>query len=301
MPQSVSPMPHSVSGTPHSEDEAPAAKPRLPVEAGLDDALHRHAIGVQYQPQFDLQSGRGCGVEALARWVLVSGENVAPAIFIPVAERGGMIDMLGSSVLQSACNMAAAWRGSEAERLTVSVNVSTLQINGKFFRTLAGILETSGLQGPRLELEIAEAAVLANTDLTARYLKEWKQLGVRVAVNHAGTNYSSLAYLSRLPIDRMKLDQSLIRNMTLADKTAGLVHALISLGWELGIDVIAEGVETGPQFQMLKELGCMQVQGYLLGRPMPAVQAQIALRKPWGNLPKSVLRPAPAIHERYAS
>ena len=294
-------MPHSVSRTPPFEDEAPDAKPRLPVEAGLHDALQRHAIGVHYQPQFDLQSGCGCGVEALARWVLVSGENVAPAFFIPVAERGGLIDTLGSRVLQSACNTAAAWRGSEAERLTVSVNVSTLQITGKFFRTLAGILETSGLQGSRLELEIAEAAVLANTDLTARCLKQWKELGVRVAVNHAGTNYSSLAYLSRLPIDRLKLDQSLIRKMPLADRSAGLVHALISLGAELGIDVIAEGVETEPQFQMLNELGCMQVQGYLLGRPMPAVQAQIALRKPWGNLPKSVLRPAPVIHERYAS
>jgi EAL domain-containing protein (putative c-di-GMP-specific phosphodiesterase class I) len=286
---------------PPSEDAASAAKSRLPVEAGLDDALQRHAIGVQYQPQFELQSGRGCGVEALARWVLVSGQNVAPAIFIPVAERGGLIDTLGSSVLQSACITAAAWRGGEAERLTVSVNVSTLQINGKFFGTLAGILETSGLQGSRLELEIAEAAVLANTDLTARYLKQWKELGVRVAVNHAGTNYSSLGYLSHLPIDRLKLDQSLIRNIALADKAAGLVHALISLGREFGIDVMAEGVETGAQYQMLKELGCLQVQGYLLGRPMPAVQAQIALRKPWGNLPKSVLHPRPEIPERYAS
>jgi EAL domain-containing protein (putative c-di-GMP-specific phosphodiesterase class I) len=294
-------MPHWVSRTPPSEHEAPAAKPRLPVEAGLHDALQRHAIGVHYQPQFDLQSGCGCGIEALARWVLVSGENVAPAFFIPVAERAGMIDTLGSRVLQSACNTAAAWRGSEAERLTVSVNVSTLQINGKFFRTLAGILETSGLQGPRLELEIAEGAVLANTDLTARCLKQWKELGVRVAVNHAGTNYSSLAYLSRLPIDRLKLDQSLIRKMPLAAKSADLVHALISLGGELGVDVIAEGVETEPQFKLLKELGCLQAQGYLLGRPMPAVQAQIALRKPWGNLPKSVLRPAPVLHEKCAS
>ncbi len=294
-------MPHSISRTPPSEDDASAAKPRLPLEAGLDDALQRHAIGVHYQPQFELQSGCGCGVEALARWVLTSGQNVAPAIFIPVAERGGMIDMLGSSVLQSACNTAAAWRGSEAERLTVSVNVSTLQINGKFFRTLAGILETSGLQGPRLELEIAEAAVLANTDLIASYLKQWKELGVRVAITHAGTNYSSLAYLSHLPIDRLKLDRSLIRNMTLSDEAAGLVHALISLGGEFGIDVIAEGVETELQFQMLMERGCLQVQGYLLGRPTPAVQAQIALRKPWGNLPKSSLPPRSEVRERCAS
>jgi len=286
---------------PTSEEPAPAAAPRPPVEAGLNDALRRHATSVHYQPQFELQSGRGCGVEALARWILSSGESMAPAVFIPIAERAGMIDILGARVLQSACNTAAAWRGSEAERLTVSVKVSALQINGKFFRTLVGILETSGLQASRLELELAETAILANAELAARCLKQWKERGVRIAVNHAGANYSSLSYLSRLPVDRLKLDKSLIHTMTPGSKGAAAVHALICLGAELGIDVIAEGVETEPQFQMLQELGCLQIQGYLLGRPMPAVQAQIALRKPWGNLPKSVLRPQPAIRARYAS
>jgi predicted signal transduction protein with EAL and GGDEF domain len=287
----------------HSQDAVPAAKPRLPVEAGLDEALQRHAIGVHYQPQFELQSGRGCGLKALARWILTSGDCVAPAIFIPVAEQAGMIDTLGASVLQSACNTAAAWRGRDAERLTVSVNVSTRQINGKFFRTLGGVLETSGLQARCLELEIAESAVLANRDLTAECLRQWKRLGVRIAVNHAGTNYSSLSYLSQLPIDRLRLDKSLIRDLTLDNGAAGVVHALISLGAELGVEVIAEGVETGPQFHMLTELGCPQVQGYLFARAMPAVQAQVALRKPWGNIPKSLLRASagPASHEQRAS
>ncbi len=303
VPAAVATVPDPVAAAPApcSEDAAPAAPPRPPVEAGLDDALQRHATSVHYQPQFELQSGRGCGVEALARWILTSGESAAPAVFIPVAERAGMIDILGARVLQSACNTAAAWRGSEAERLTVSVKVSALQINGKFFRTLVGILETSGLQASRLELELAETAILANTELAARCLRQWKERGVRIAVNHAGTNYSSLSYLSRLPVDRLKLDKSLIHTMTPDSQGAAAVHALICLGAELGIDVIAEGVETEPQFQMLQEFGCLQIQGYLLGRPMPAVQAQIALRKPWGNLPKSVLRPQPAIRERYAS
>jgi EAL domain-containing protein (putative c-di-GMP-specific phosphodiesterase class I)/GGDEF domain-containing protein len=283
-----------------SINTAPPPRERLPVEAGLDDALKRQAISVHYQPQFALQSGQGCGVEALARWNLASGKHVAPAIFIPVAERSGMIDILGASVLRSACETAAGWRGREAERLTVSVNVSTLQINGKFLAVLAGILGTSGLQPARLELEIEEAAVLANTELTTRCLKQWKQLGVRVAVNHAGNNYSSLSYLSRLPIDRLKLDKSLIQNMTADTKTAGVIHALISLGAALGVDVIAEGVETEPQFKMLLELGCLQAQGYLLARPMPAVQAQVALRKPWGNLPREVRRPIQVVQEKYA-
>jgi diguanylate cyclase (GGDEF)-like protein len=306
VPVAVAAVSTAVATVPDPVAAAPApatenAPPRPPVEAGLDDALQRHSTSVHYQPQFELQSGRGCGVEALARWILTSGESVAPAVFIPVAERAGMIDILGARVLQSACNTAAAWRGSEAERLTVSVKVSALQINGKFFRSLVGILETSGLQASRLELELAESAILANTELATRCLEQWKERGVRIAVNHAGTNYSSLSYLSRLPVDRLKLDKSLIHTMTPQSKGAAAVHALICLGAELGVDVIAEGVETESQFQMLQEFGCLQIQGYLLGRPMPAVQAQIALRKPWGNLPKSVLRPQPAIRERYAS
>jgi EAL domain-containing protein (putative c-di-GMP-specific phosphodiesterase class I) len=289
----------NASFTPESAESM--ARRRLPVEVGLDDALKRNAISVHYQPQFELQSGRGCGVEALARWTLSNGSNIAPAIFIPVAERSGMIDTLGASVLQNACDTAAAWRGREGERLTVSVNVSTRQINAEFFRILGGILDTSGLHAARLELEIAETAVLANTELTASYLRQWKRLGVRVAVNHAGSNYSNLKYLSQLPVDRLKLDRSLIQNITLDKRAVGITHALISLGAALGVDVIAEGVETEMQFQMLTELGCRQVQGYLLGRPMPAVQAQVALRKPWGNLPKSVQHSKSMIRENYAS
>ncbi len=142
-------------------------------------------------------------------------------------------------------------------------------------------------------LEIAEAAVLGNSESIAQCLKQWKQLGVRVAVNHAGANYSSLSYLSRLPVDRLKLDKSLIHGMALDNQAMHVIHALIALGAELGIEVIAEGVETEAQFQLLTELGCRQAQGFLLGRPMPAVQAQIALRKPWGNLPRSALPSRP--------
>jgi EAL domain-containing protein (putative c-di-GMP-specific phosphodiesterase class I) len=284
-----------------SEIAESVADHRPPLEARLDDALQRDAIGVHYQPQFELQSGRGCGVEALARWGLSSGESIAPIVFIEVAERTGMIHSLGASVLKNACMTAAAWRGREEERLTVSVNLSTLQINRDFVRALSEILDKSGLRASRLELEIAESAVLSNADLTASCLKEWKRLGVRVAVNHAGQNYSSLSYLSRLSIDRLKLDKSLIQGLTPAKRSISIVHALISLGAQLGVEVLAEGVETPAQFELLTELGCQQVQGYLLARPAPAVQAQLALRRSWGSLPKSVRRPSPEVAQRYAS
>ena len=282
------------------QEPVPAEKPRSPVEAGLDEALRRHTIGVHYQPQFELYSGRGCGVEALCRWFLTSGESIAPAVFIPVAERAGLVGALGAYVLKAACHTAAAWRGRDAQRLTLSVNISTLQINEEFSKVMAEILKSSGFPAHRLELEIAESALLADIESTNRCLSQWKQLGLRIAVSHAGDNYSRLGYLSKLPVDRLKLDRSLIHSMTADPKVAAMVSALIALGSSLGIHVIAEGVETQAQFQMLTQFGCLQAQGFLLGRPMPAAQALVVLRKPWGNLPRAVPRPATAT-QRHAS
>jgi EAL domain-containing protein (putative c-di-GMP-specific phosphodiesterase class I) len=271
---------------------AEAARPAM--VDGLDDALRRHAIGVHYQPQFELDSGRGCGVEALARWYLTSGEAVAPTEFIPAAERAGMIDALGARVLKIACDAASAWRGRESQRLTLSVKVSTLQINNAFSATLEEVLRTSGFAPERLELEIAEGALLAEKGATHSCLLDWKRMGVRIAVIHAGTDYSSLRYLSKAPINRLKLDRTLIGRMGSSESDVNMVRALIALGLELDIDVIAEGVETEAQLHTLMQLRCPQVQGFLLGRPMPLGPVQIALRKPWGNLPKSPRLTSPA-------
>ena len=266
----------------------------MQVLADLEDAIERHALSLHYQPQFEVASGRGCGVEVLARWIRSNGDSVPPALFIPVAERGGMIRALGAWVLERACRTAAGWRGRESAGLTLSVNVSTLQIDEEFCGVLAGILRSSGFPAERLELEISESAVVANAGQIVDCVREWKHLGVRVAVNHLGTDYSSLGYLSRLKVDRLKLDRSLIHNLTFDDRSACVTHALIGLGAELGVDVIAEGVEMQAQFDMLAEFRCPRAQGYLLARPMAATQAQVALRKTWGNLARSAGRPAPA-------
>jgi EAL domain-containing protein (putative c-di-GMP-specific phosphodiesterase class I) len=258
-----------------------------PLEARLiaefGDAMQRHALSVHYQPQFDIETGRGCGVEALARWVLCSGESIAPSVFIPIAERSGIIHSLGAWMLKSACETAYAWCSRDAQRTTLSVNVSALQIDEEFCAVLGRTLEKSGFPAKQLELEIAESALIANPDLTIGCLKEWKKLGVRIAMDDFGTDCSSLTYLSRLPVDRLKLDQSLIHRMTLDSRSAEVAGLIVSLGLELGIDVIAKGVETEQQLKMLTDLGCPRAQGYLLGRPMPAKQAQLALRKVWGN------------------
>jgi EAL domain-containing protein (putative c-di-GMP-specific phosphodiesterase class I)/GGDEF domain-containing protein len=278
-----------------------AQAPRSGVEAGLDEALRRHAIGVHYQPQFELATGRGCGVEALCRWFLTSGDSIAPAVFIPAAERAGMVGTLGAYVLKAACHTAAAWKGRDVQALTLSVNISTLQINEEFTQAMAEILKASGFPAQRLELEIAESALLADDESTLKWLTHWKEQGVRIAVTHSGDNYSNLRYLSKLPVNRLKLDKSLIHRMTSDTNTAAMVSALVALGPQLGIDVTAEGVETEAQLQMLNGMGCRQAQGFLFGRPMPPSQVLVVLRKPWGNLPRTVPRPAPAVASLRAS
>jgi len=265
----------------HASADGRSLEARLVEEFG--DAMQRHALSVHYQPQFDIETGRGCGVEALARWVLCSGESIAPSVFIPIAERSGIIHSLGAWMLKSACDTAYAWCSRDAQRTTLSVNLSALQIDEEFCAVLGRTLEKSGFPAKQLELEIAESALIANPDLTIGCLKEWKKLGVRIAMDDFGTDRSSLTYLCRLPVDRLKLDQSLIHRMTLDSKSAEVARLIVSLGSELGIDVIAKGVETEQQLKMLTDLGCPRAQGYLLGRPMPAKQAQLALRKVWGN------------------
>jgi EAL domain-containing protein (putative c-di-GMP-specific phosphodiesterase class I)/PAS domain-containing protein len=271
-------------------DTQPTATNFSRLGADLDDAMKRHALSIQYQPQFELHTGRGCGVEALARWTLATGQIVAPSVFIPLAERLGTIHALGAWVLKSACETAYAWCSRDAQRTTLSVNVSAHQINEAFCTVIERTLKESHFPAGHLELEITESALVGNTERTIECLKQWKRLGVQIAVDDFGTGYSSLNYLSRLPVDRLKLDQSLIHQMTLDARSKTVMRSTISLGADLGIDVIAEGVETEDQFQMLEDLGCPRVQGFLLGRPMPPMQAQLALRKAWGNRPS----PSPA-------
>ena len=215
---------------------------RTQLGAELGDAIERHALSVHYQPQFDVKTGRGCGVEALARWERVSGENIAPSVFIPVAEGSGLIHALGAWMLKSACETAYPWCSRDAQRTTLSVNVSTLQIDADFGAVVGRALEKSGFPAKQLELEITESALIANPDLTIEYLKQWEaHSSVRIAMDDFGTGYSSLSYLSRLPVDRLKLDQSLVHRMPLDTKAAAVTRLIVSLGAELGIEVIAEG------------------------------------------------------------
>jgi diguanylate cyclase (GGDEF)-like protein/PAS domain S-box-containing protein len=263
-----------------------SARSHLRLETDLRNAIGKNELKLEYQPQFEIDTSGVCGVEALARWTS-GGEAISPAVFIPLAEQSGLIDGLGAWVLQEACNTAAPWRGSSGEPLTICVNVSCLQLSGGLTAAVTHALEASGCSPGRLELELTESALLVHPEFSINCLLDLKRLGVRIALDDFGTGYSSLSYLSRLPVDRLKIDQALIRNMTTDKKTAAIVRTIINLGKDLGLAVIAEGVETAQQLEMLRSLGCDQAQGFLLGRPLPAKTCLSGLTK-WSA--QSILR-----------
>jgi EAL domain-containing protein (putative c-di-GMP-specific phosphodiesterase class I) len=240
-------------------------------------------LSLHYQPQYEIAGGHHCGVEALARWLLPGGASIAPTIFIPQAEKSGLIGALGAWVLREACATVLTWQRCGENLPILCVNVSPRQISREFCAVLAATLERTGFPAARLELEITEGILIEQTELALGCLAEWKRLGVRVALDDFGTGYSSLSYLSRLPVDRVKIDKSLIHRMTTDAKTAAIVRAVISLGADLGFAVLAEGVESEAQLTMLGGMGCQQAQGFLLAMPACADEARVLLEAAWGN------------------
>jgi EAL domain-containing protein (putative c-di-GMP-specific phosphodiesterase class I) len=248
----------------------------------LRDAIEGDELSVHYQPQYSSVEGRPCGVEALARWYSTNGEPISPIAFIRQAERGGLISALGHWVLKEACRTAMTWQSPQQEPPILCVNVSPHQISPEFSGILVEALESTGFPASRLELEITEGILIENPEFALRRLTQWKQLGVRIALDDFGTGYSSLNYLSRLPVDRLKIDRSLIQRVVTDSKTAAIIRAFISLGEDLGFAVLAEGVETEAQFELLLRMGCKQMQGYLLSRPVSACQVEALLSQRWG-------------------
>jgi EAL domain-containing protein (putative c-di-GMP-specific phosphodiesterase class I) len=275
---------------------------RLTPSARLRHAIEHDELSLHYQPQYETGGGHHCGVEALARWFLPKGGSIAPTTFVPAAEKNGLISALGAWVLGEACTTVATWHRCGAESPTLCVNVSPRQISPEFCAVIASALERSGLPAAQLELEITEGILIERPDLALHCLAQWKHLGVRIALDDFGTGYSSLSYLSRLPVDRLKIDKSLIRRMTSDPKTAAIVRAVISLGADLGFVVLAEGVESEAQLAMLSGMGCQQVQGYLFALPACADEARALLASDWGSraIPRPFLPMRSATGSSYA-
>ena len=265
--------------------------PRMNVEASersrlrwlLAHAIERDELHLHFQPFFQLHGGELAGAEVLLRWN--SGElgNVGPDQFIPVAEDGGQILEIGAWVLRRACAQAAHWLRQGLALPGVAVNLSILQFrHGDLVRQVADALRESGLPPHRLELEITESVLMRDTDKVLATAARLKALGVRLAIDDFGTGYSSLAYLQRLSVDKLKIDQSFVRNALQSKGTTAIVRAIIEMARALELEVVAEGIETDAERAFLEAAQCAMGQGYLFARPMPADQfeAFLAARTP---------------------
>lgn len=247
------------------------AAERLDLESSLRGALERGEFLLHYQPRVELKTGQVVGVEALIRWRLPGRGLVSPARFIPVAEETGIILPIGEWVLRTACAQAAMWQQTGSRPIKVSVNISPRQFHQEgLAATVGAILRDTGLDPRRLELELTESLVMHEPDRFTAMLHDLKALGIDIAVDDFGTGYSSLNHLKRFPVDRLKIDQSFVRDLTHDRDDASIVRAIISLGHDLNLEVVAEGVETREQLDFLRRYGCDEVQGYYLGMPVPA-------------------------------
>lgn len=250
---------------------AEVARERLALETLLRQAMDHDQLRLHYQPQVDLARGEVIGVEALARWDSPSLGPISPARFIPLAEETGLIVPLGEWALRSACRQMRAWLDEGDAPDYVAVNVSAVQLSRSDLPAVVrAALQEFELEARCLELEITESFVMAAPESAVRVLRELKAQGVRLSIDDFGTGYSSLAYLKRLPVDRLKVDQSFVRDMLVDANDEAIVRAVIAMGHSLGLNVLAEGVETVEQAIRLRSLGCDSAQGWHYGRPEPA-------------------------------
>ncbi len=254
---------------------------RLELEADLRHAIEREELRLHYQPLVDLATDRIVGLEALVRWQHPSRGLVAPMSFIPLAEETGLILPLGRWVLETACRQARAWHVefSQDPPVMISVNLSARQFSQPdLVEQVASVLASTGLPAGSLELEITESVVMDESEAAVAALRSLRGLGVRLVLDDFGTGYSSLSYLKHLPLDTIKIDRSFVAGLAGDDANLPIVQAVISLAHGLGIDVVAEGIETAEQLSWLRDLVCDRGQGYYYARPMPAEQIAPLLR-----------------------
>jgi diguanylate cyclase (GGDEF)-like protein len=250
----------------HSE-----ATNRQLLENDLRAALERDELSVVYQPIIRAAGEEVAGFEALVRWSHPKRGPISPAEFIPLAEECGMIGKVGEWVLNQALGAAAQW----PDRIRVAVNLSPIQFNDpRIVDVVSAALARSGVKPSRLELEITEGVFLADSDATDGTFARLKECGVRLALDDFGTGYSSLGYLKKAPFDKIKIDQSFVRGAaSRSNRNAAIIRAIVTLAESLGMDTVAEGVETHDDLQLMRDLGVSQIQGYIFGKPAPAEQA----------------------------
>ena len=255
----------------YTDDMNEALERRVAIEESLRAALEEERFEMHYQPQFDLTRGRIIGAEALLRWNHPERGLLSPEHFLGVAEETKLIVPIGNWVLREACRQSAEWKRAGHNDLHISVNVASQQfVEPGFAQHVRHALVETELPPECLELEITESSLLKDVEVTVNTLRRLKELGVRLAIDDFGTGYSALAYLKRLPIDVLKIDQSFVRNVTMDAADATITQTIVALANGLHLTTIAEGVETLEQLLLLGSYGCNRMQGYLFGRPAPA-------------------------------
>lgn len=259
----------------YSEDFDKAVQQRFQMLRDLRDALENEQLELYFQPQFDLNSGEIIGAEALLRWFKKDnskegGQFVSPGVFIPIAEQSGLIVPIGEWVMRKACEQAVKWKEETGKDIRVAINVSGAQFQQSDLVAYTSKVLTETKVPPKLvELEVTESAFMDDIEHTIQTLRELHALGVELAIDDFGTGYSSLSYLRQFPIDRLKIDQSFIRNALNDNNDASITKTIITLGRSLNLKVIAEGVETREHEDFLMAEGCDEVQGFRYSKPIP--------------------------------
>ena len=246
---------------------------RLALENRLRRVLELQELVLHYQPLIDMRTGQIISMEALVRWHHPRLGLISPGQFIPLAEETGMVVALGEWILQTACEQVKIWQQIELSP-TVAVNLSARQFQDRhFLERVQQILQQTEMDPQRLHLEITESLAMQDVEFTIALLEQFRQMGIRISIDDFGTGYCSLSYLKRLPLDYLKIDQSFIRPLVQSEPDRAIVRTVIQLGKSLSLTVVAEGVETIQQVEILRELQCDEIQGFLFSRPLPAEAA----------------------------
>ena len=253
---------------------------RRELEKDLREALSRNELHIVYQPQVDYRDHRVVGVEALLRWQHPTQGWVAPDLFIPLAEQNGSIFAIGEWVLDQSCKQLREWHDQGFDDLRLAVNLSTVQLRHNALpRVVSNLLQIHRLPPRSLELEVTETGLMEDISTAAQHLLSLRRAGALIAIDDFGTGYSSLSYLKSLPLDKIKIDKSFVQDLLLDDDDATIVRAIIQLGKSLGMQVIAEGVETVEQEAYIIAQGCHEGQGYLYSKPLPARELTLYLKQ----------------------
>lgn len=255
------------------------AEEKIQLMGQLHHAIKNQQLLLHYQAQVDITQNRVIGFEALLRWQHPEKGNVPPALFVPLAERNGLIVPIGDWVIHEACRQAKIWLDA-GHALVVAVNLSAIQFKrGNLLQTVASALQLSGLPPPLLELELTESILLQDEEAVMQTLGQLKRMGIKLSIDDFGTGYSSLSYLKRLAVDKLKIDQSFVRDINVDSNDAAIVTAIIQVAHALQLKVIAEGVESAAQMDYLKQHDCDEIQGYYCAKPVPPDEINNVLSK----------------------